>query len=431
MALRDVFLFITILVGLGFTLRWPFVGVLLWAWFAIMSPNQLGWTFATLVPFNLIIAIVTIASFALSRKKQLGTFDATYAVVVAFLAWMTFNSFFAISPGYSWPLWNRCWKIFALGFVVSATATSQVRVHALIWAVVLSLFYFGVKGGAFTLLTGGGFHVVGPPDSQISDNNTLALALLMSLPLANYLRTQSGNKWARHGLALGMFLSFVSILGSYSRGAFVGLGALAVTWWLRSKRKFASLIAAAVIAIPVFAFMPQTFYDRMSTIQTAQKDESFRGRQLAWQVAYDYARDHFPFGAGYSALEQDGIFQQYFPNEPGHAAHSIYFQVLGDHGFIGFALYLAILFLAFRNTFRIARAARRDPQLEWIRNLSHMIQLTLIVFCTAGAALSMAYYDVFNICVMLLPCLYSLCEDSVSKLAKARMLLRTQLAESI
>jgi probable O-glycosylation ligase (exosortase A-associated) len=297
--------------------------------------------------------------------------------------------------------------------------------------IVISLFYYGVKGGLFTLLTGGGFHVVGPGTSEIGDNNTLALALLMSLPLANYLRTHSTNKWTRYGLSAGMVLTFVSVLGSYSRGAFVGLGALALMWWLRSRNKFFSAVGAVIIAVPVFAYMPQSFYDRMNTIQTASKDESFRGRELAWHVAYNYARDHFPFGAGYSALEQDQVFARYYPNEPGHAAHSIYFQVLGDHGFIGLAIYLSILFLAFRNTFRIARATRNVPELEWLRSLGHMIQLTLIAFCTAGAALSMAYYDLFIICVMLLPCLYTLCADSVVKQAEQKRIGRLEKAEAV
>jgi len=426
MALRDAFLLLTIVAALGLTVRWPFVGVLLWAWFTLMDPNQLGWSFASAIPLNLVIAIVTIGSLLFSREERLGTFDSTFWLCVIFLAWLTFDSFFTIAPDYCWPLWNRTWKIFALGFLINATANNSVRIHALIWAVVIALFYYGFKGGLFTLLTGGGFHVIGPNDTEIGDNNQLALALLMSLPLANYLRMQSANKWARYGLSAGMFFTFVSVLGSYSRGAFIGLGALALAWWLRSKHKFFSAIGAVIVAVPVFAFMPQSFYDRVDTIQTASKDQSFHGRVIAWHVAYDYARDHFPFGAGFSALEQDAPFHVYYPNEDSHAAHSIYFQVLGDHGFIGLALYLAILFLAFRNTYRIARATRGVPELEWLHNLGRMIQLSLIVFCTAGAGLSMAYYDLFVICVLLLPAMYALCSERVVNQREERLARRLQ-----
>ena len=115
--------------------------------------------------------------------------------MVAFLAWITFNSFFAFSPDWSWPYWDRTWKIFALGFLVATLATNRVRITAIIWVVVVSLFYYGVKGGIFTLATGGHYSVWGPANTIIGDNNQLALALLMSLPLANYLRTQTANRY--------------------------------------------------------------------------------------------------------------------------------------------------------------------------------------------------------------------------------------------
>ena len=117
-----------------------------------------------------------------------------------FLAWTTLNTYFAFSPDWSWSYWDRTWKIFALGFLVAALATNRVRITALVWAMVLALFYYGVKGGIFTLMTGGSYRVFGPAHTIIRDNNQLALALLMSLPLANYLRVQTANKFISVGL---------------------------------------------------------------------------------------------------------------------------------------------------------------------------------------------------------------------------------------
>ncbi|MBN9556931.1 MAG: hypothetical protein J0I26_05310, partial [Alphaproteobacteria bacterium] len=45
---------------------------------------------------------------------------------------------------------------------------------------------------------------------------------------------------------------------------------------------------------------------------------------------------------------------------------------------------------------------RNKPELNWAHDLASMIQLVLVVFCVAGAALSMAYYDVFILCVAVL-----------------------------
>jgi probable O-glycosylation ligase (exosortase A-associated) len=148
--------------------------------------------------------------------------------------------------------------------------------------------------------------------------------------------------------------------------------------------------------------MPQALWDRMSTISVAESDPSFQGREVAWQVAYRYAADHFPFGAGFYGPQLAPVFHTYFPLEQPHAAHSIFFQVLGEHGFIGIGIYLLLLVTALLKCSRVNRAAHDQPQLGWASELASMIQISLFVFCVAGAGLSMAYYDVFVICVSLL-----------------------------
>ena len=77
----------------------------------------------------------------------------------------------------------------------------------------------------------------------------------------------------------------------------------------------------------------------------------------------------------------------------GKAAHSIYFEVLGDHGFVGLALYLAILAAAWLNTFQVLNVTRTRPDLAWAHELARMLQISLVAFLVGGAALSMAYYD--------------------------------------
>jgi O-antigen ligase len=119
-------------------------------------------------------------------------------------------------------------------------------------------------------------------------------------------------------------------------------------------------------------------------------------------VAYVYARDHFPFGAGFYALQDQNVFARYAPGQSSHAAHSIYFEVLGDNGFAGLAIYLCILFLCFWNTFVIRKRTKHVPEMAWMYDLAGMLQLMLFVFCVGGAALSMAYYDMFFIVAGLL-----------------------------
>ncbi|CAK0752352.1 hypothetical protein CCP1ISM_4620001 [Azospirillaceae bacterium] len=142
--------------------------------------------------------------------------------------------------------------------------------------------------------------------------------------------------------------------------------------------------------------MPDSFWVRMHTVNDAVSgnDISFQGRVDAWSVAVSYAVDHFPLGAGFYGPQLPGIFNFYLPDRETHAAHSIYFQVLGEHGFPGLLAYLAMLAAGLLNFHYVAREARAWVGWRWIFDLARMGRIALLSFYLGGSVLSMAYYDV-------------------------------------
>src|SRR5690606_20423076 len=126
----------------------------------------------------------------------------------------------------------------ALSYFALITITTRERLHALIWVIVLSIGFYGAKGGVFTLLSGGGNRVYGPDGSFIADNNHMALAMVMMVPLFRYLQLNSGLKLVRVGLGAAMGLTIVSALGSYSRGAMVALAVTLMALIARTRRRF-------------------------------------------------------------------------------------------------------------------------------------------------------------------------------------------------
>lgn len=400
--MRDIAIVIAIFGSIPIIMRYPFAGILVWTWVAVAVPHQEAWGFSQSVPLNLVVAAVTILAWFFTKEHRLPPPRVIYWLFIVFLLWVTFGSFFAFRPSWSWQFWDRCWKTMFLGLFAAAMTNSKVRLHALVWVLVISLFYYGVKGGAFTLLTGGKFHVLGPPKSPIGDNNTLALALLMSLPLANYLRMQTRQKWLQYGILVAMGLTVVAIVGSYSRGALLGLAAVVAAGIMRTRRRVLYFALCAALIIPVFNFMPEAFHERVQTISQAGQDASFMGRVHAWEVAFYCAIDHFPVGAGFYGPQLDAVFHIYRPDETSHAAHSIYFQVLGEHGFIGLAIYLMLIAAAFISSNRVRNMSRDISELRWAYEMASMFQISLVAFCVGGAALSMAYYDVFFVVVALL-----------------------------
>jgi len=410
--MRDLFLVAVVAIGLGLTLRHPFIGVLIWEWFAMMAPHQEAFGFARSLPLNLLVAGITLLSWFISDERKNIPRNSMTSLFLIFLIWVTFNSFFAFDTTWSWVYWDRTWRIFALGFLIAATVTNRARVDAIVWVAAISLMYYGVKGGIFTFITGGNYKVFGPEMTIIGDNNQLALALLMSLPLIEYLRSTVASKLVSWVLAACLISSTLAVLGSYSRGAYVAMAAIAIFFLLHARRRFLYIFVSAVVIVPALHFMPQEFFDRVNTINSMGTDGSFQGRVTAWQVAFRYASDHFPFGAGFYGPELPGIFNRYFPGEKSHAAHSIYFQVLGEHGFIGLFIYLGIVLISFKYCWSIIRKTRHSKGV-WQHKLARMILTSLLAFFVGGAALSMAYYDLFVILALLLPQLLALAPQSV------------------
>jgi len=393
--MRDIVLLGAILFFLGLAFRFPYAGALTWGWLTIMNPHMMVYGFALGWPFNFGVALVTVAAWLLSHEKRRWPGDALPWLMVGLVAWMTFDSFFAVEPDWSWPLWDRTIKIYAFVFLCLAMIHNKARIHAMVWIMVISIGFFGAKGGIFTIMKGGAFHVYGPDNTIISDNNQLALAVVMTLPLAYYLFQHTRSRWLRICIGLTFPLQIATVLGSYSRGGLVALAVVLGFFWLRSRRKLLHLIIAAVLVGGALQVMPPAFFERVNSIDNVQADASVQGRLTAWNVAYRFAVDHFPLGAGFAGPQRRAVYNYYFPGAETHAAHSIYFQVLGEHGFPGLILYLLIAGLSLRNTRMVVKRCRGRPEMAWALDLATMVEVSLVGFYVGGAALSMAYYDGF------------------------------------
>jgi probable O-glycosylation ligase (exosortase A-associated) len=297
-------------------------------------------------------------------------------------------------------LWNRVLKIDLMVLAALLVLYSRKHIVALVWVLVVSLGVYGVKGGVFTLATGGGYRVWGPSGSYIEGNNELALALVMIIPLMRFLQLNTTSRWVGRGLLLAMLLCAVAALGSQSRGALLAIAAMVLVLWWRSERKLAGAVGLLVAGVMLLSFMPETWWTRMATIGEFESDTSATGRINAWWMAWNLARDNF-MGGGFM-VSKAPLFALYAPNPQAiHAAHSIYFMVLGEHGFPGLFLFLLMWFFVWQSAGRLRRQALWQPQTRWLSSLGAMCQVSLAGYAVGGAFLSLSYYDLpYNILLL-------------------------------
>lgn len=390
--MRDLALATVVFGLLPFVIKRPFWGVLLSAWLGYMNPHLLCYGFMLRIPVVFIVAIVTLIGMLVSREPKRMIWSREIVVLVIFVAWMAITTTQAVYFDPAVEQLIKVVKIQILAFMALLMLTSRERINQLVWIIVLSLGFYGIKGGIFTIAHGGVYRVQGPWPSFIAGNNELALALVMTIPLVRYLQLQEQRKLVKLGLTLAMPLLAIAAIGSQSRGALIGLGLTGLIFWLKSRRKFGTAVLIAIAILLVALIMPESWYARMSTIETYDEDQSAIGRLNAWGTAFN-AANHRIFGCGFE-MWHEAVFALYGPDPTNvRDAHSIYFKVLGEHGWIGLGLFLLLLGLTWLKCGSMIRIAKRRPDASWARDLGSMLQTSMIGYMSAGAFLGLSYFD--------------------------------------
>jgi probable O-glycosylation ligase (exosortase A-associated) len=400
MPIRDLIIVAIVFSAAIMALRRPWIGVMLWTWISVMSPHRLTWGFAYSMPVAMIAALAVLTGLIFTRDRDSPLKGAPVTWLIAFAVLMTTSWMFGMDPSGDFAQWDKVMKIYLMTLVALVLLRNKYHIMAFAWVTAGSLGLLAIKTGVFTVLGGGKSRVWGPEGSFINDNNEFGLAMIMTIPLLHFLQLQVRSRLVKHALSFTMLMCFAAALGTHSRGAILAAGAMAVMFWVRSRNKGAIGLLILLGLVAILPVMPQEWWDRMATIREYQDDGSAMGRINAWGVALEVAK-HNLFGGGMSYQYQlffslYGVYENIV-----RAAHSIYFQILGNHGFIGLFLYLGIWFSTYRTAGWLRQNARSEPQAAWAAELGAMVQVSLIGFAVGGAFLSLAYYDLpYNMMVM-------------------------------
>jgi probable O-glycosylation ligase (exosortase A-associated) len=392
--MRDLAITLIVFGSLPLILFRPWIGVLMWAWLSLMTPHRFAFGFAYDFPFAAVVAVATLLGLVATKDEVRLEPNAVIYLLILLPAWTCVTYLFAFEPAAATGRLTEVLKVFLFVLVSAMVLRTRKQVDWMIWVLVISVGWFGAKGGLFTLMTGGLYKVYGPPgESFLSDNNAIAVAVIMVIPLMYYLRGESSSKWIRRGLLAAMVLSGIAVLGTYSRGGLIAVSAMLVFLWFKSRRKVVfALLLVPLIPLAIMA-MPERWFDRMNTISTYEEDASAMGRINAWHAAINIANDRPLVGGGFE-LYTARTFARYAPDpEDVHAAHSVYFQMLGEHGYVGLLIFLALGLAASSAARRTIALARTKPQHAWAANLARAFQVSLVGYAVGGAFVNIGYWD--------------------------------------
>jgi putative inorganic carbon (HCO3(-)) transporter len=406
--LRTIFVATIIVIGIAASFKGAFNILLFYLWIAYFRPDSwLHWDWVTplWVSFSVGVSLVVTTIFSSERFR----FGIGPVLLVAFLLVGLTSSVLSTAQLSTWRQWWETARILLVCYSIVVLVTSEQRLRLVMLVIAASLSFEGAKQGWLTL-----FRAPGMINTNffefLGDNNGVAIGMLMLVPILTGLSRTAPSKLERlieRFLIIGVIYR---ALTTYSRGGFIACGALAVHYLIRSKLRPTAIIGLAIVAGLLLPNLPQTFWDRMDTINQAtnstfdpdyvegsgaQTDVSIVGRWHFWQVAQRMAFANPMFGIGLHAFND--VYDQYdfsggqFGRR--RSVHSSWFGMMAETGFLGFGIYVALFVVAFVAASRARRFAKQHPEYKSLGTYAYAIEGSLVVFAIGGAFITFQYNE--------------------------------------
>lgn len=429
--MRDIVLlaFVAAIALMG--LKRPFLWVLLYIYVDIVSPQKVGYGVITSISLSLLCFVAAFAGYVLLDNKQGSRFTLRQGLIVALLAWCGYTTLTADFPEAAWAKWDWVWKSLVFAAFLPLTLRTKLRLEAAALIMVLSAASIIIPAGIKTVLSGGGY---GTLVSLVQDNSglyegsTLSTVAIAMIPLIVW-AARHGTVFAERRLAMGfaaalVFAALLVPIGTQTRTGLICIAVLGVLVMRSVRHRFVYAGLAGVVLLAALPFLPDSYTQRMSTISEYQADESASTRLAVWGWTLDYVRDN-PAGGGFDAYlgnsftyemrqKQDlgnteAVTYQQVTDE-GRAYHSAYFEVLGEQGFPGFLLWIALQGLGLWHMERIRRryADSEDAEEKRWRSLATALQNGQVVYLVGAMFVGVGYQPFMFMLLGLQIGLYSL-----------------------
>ncbi len=413
MAFRDTVVIVIILLSAPVALFNPYFGVLMWTWIAYFNPHRYAWGLARYGYFQpaVIVGVPTLIGL-LFAPKNLRIMTRETVLLLGLWCWFGITTLYITRvPEFAGHVKDasahleEVSKILLMTVVTIVLITSKFKLRLFTFVILASFGVRAAVAAVWYIRTGGQFTVWGPEGSFIYDNNDFGLALNMTVPMFFFMARAEPKLWVRTSLRILMVCVIICIVGTYSRGALVGLAVIALALVVKSRHKVVGLLVIALAAISMVTLTTHTWQDRMSQFLEGNLDASAYSRLIAWGGGWNLAKAYPITGGGFDVFTDEQIFPSFVPPSLRgalyskihhlHSSHSIYFEMLGEQGFVGLALFLLLIGSCFKSLWELRRKTRLYPELEWVNPYTHMLQVTLLAYMANGATLGRAYFDFF------------------------------------
>lgn len=371
----------------------------------LMQPQSMSQSFLSGKPLSLIMTALFFLSILINFKKlSWPRIIFPSLMLVMLMIWITITTFLAEFEYYAWIKYDYVIKTLFVCLFIPFVLNSRVKIDTFIGMLVVTTSFVTVSAGVKTLFSGGGYGnniYMSVGNSGFSESSTVSMIAVIMIPLTIYIAKHSiySNTIPKIKLVAYAyaFFNLLAVIGTYARTGLVGLFVLGAMNYRYILLKVKIFIPIAILFLIVSALVSDEWIGRMETISDSKSESSAYGRIVVWRWTLDYVKDRPFFGGGFqSFLANAGELQNYIVadtsishTETGKAYHSIYFEVLGEHGYVGLGIYLILIYLCVS----IARKIRKQTlENSWENNLSVVIVQVTIIYSVCGAFIGVAFY---------------------------------------
>ena len=409
--MRDLAIIVFLMGLLTLGVRRPFLFTLAYIYVDTVSPHRISYYLLNSIPLSMIVALLAIGSWLLLDKKDLRISgrQVLIAVLVLYCGWTTQN---AVVPVEAALKWDWVWKTLVFAIFLPFTLRTRLRVEACLLFLALSAGVIIITGGIKTVLGGGGYGKLAllvSDNSGLYESSTISSLAIALIPIVLW--------FARHGTIFPrdwrvrvfcgalVFACLLMPIGTEARTGLVCVGVLGLLMLrdVKNRAVYVGVVAfCAMIATPL---LPQSFQQRMGLIQGYQQDSSATTRIAVWGWTLDFVGEH-PTGGGFGAYRVNRLQVQTVQTagpggqvvaaqqhaDEGRAWHSAYFEMLGEQGWPGLVLFLAIHGIAL---FRMEKIRRRyfgrEGEDAWISPLATALQHFQIIYLVGALFVAIAF----------------------------------------
>jgi probable O-glycosylation ligase (exosortase A-associated) len=410
--MRDIFILLMLLFLVAAAFRRPFLMTLGYLYVDLVQPQQVSYYLLNSVPVSLIFGAAAVLFWLLFDDKRRLQFGRLQGLMLLFLAWITVTTFNAQLPEDAWTKWDPAWKAIVFGAFLPFVLRTRQRIEGAALILVLSVGTLTITGGIKTLLGGGGYgmmQMLVSSNSGLYEGSTISAIAIAMIPLILYLyRFNQIVPRSRVTLLLTAGLIFSALLipiGTEARTGLVCIAALAGLMFLRVKRKMIYVAAASIVAIAAIPLLPESFTGRMSTIKTYEADNSATTRLAVWGWTLDFVKEH-PFGGGFYVYKINEVEvttrtttgegnntseNTLVEVDQARAFHSSYFEVLGEHGWPGIAIYLAMHGVMLWQLRGLYQRFKDSTDQHWIADFARSLSHTTIIYMVGSLFIGIAF----------------------------------------